>query len=114
MIERSGPMAIGHKVVVHNDLVYVCGMISPDLAPDMKVQAQGACRRIEELLAEQGVSKDNLISAMIHVTDLNLRPELNKVWADWLSAEHMPIRTCVGVNDLGAGVMIEITAVAAK
>lgn len=114
MIERSGPMPIGHKVVAHNGLVYVCGMISPNLAPDMKTQARGACKRIEELLGEQGVSKDNLISAMIHVTDLNLRPDLNEVWKEWLSAENMPVRTCVGVSDLGEGVMIEITAVAAR
>jgi len=114
MITRTGPMSIGHKAVEHEGVVYVGGLIASDLSKDMKGQTAEIAEKIDAVLAEQGTDKTRLLSATIFVTDLNQRPSMNEAWTEWLPAETRPARATIGVNDLGAGVLIEVTAVAAK
>jgi len=114
MIKRTGPMAIGHKAVEHSNIVYVGGLIASDLSKDMKGQTEEIAAKIDTVLAEQGTDKSKLLSATIFVTDLNQRPAMNEAWAAWLSPADLPARATIGVNDLGKGVLIEVTAIAAK
>ena len=113
-IKRTGRMAIGHKAVEHQGVVYVGGLIATDLTADMKGQTKQITEKIDAVLAEHGTSKDKLLSATIFVTDLSLRPRMNEAWAEWLSPENLPARATIGVADLGPNVLIEVTAVAAK
>ncbi|WP_348642771.1 RidA family protein [Mesorhizobium sp. J18] len=107
-------MSIGHKAVEHGGMVYVGGLIATDLTKDMKGQTAEITEKIDAVLAEQGTDKTRLLSATIFVTDLNQRPLMNEAWAEWLPSDVRPARATIGVNDLGNGVLIEITAVAAK
>jgi len=106
-------MKIGHKAVKYGGFVFVGGLIASDLTLDMKGQTAEICQKIDQVLAEQGTDKARLLSATIFVTDLNQRPMMNEAWAEWLTSADLPARATIGVADLGANVLIEITAVAA-
>jgi enamine deaminase RidA (YjgF/YER057c/UK114 family) len=112
MIKRTGPISVGHKGVEYQGVVHVGGLIASDLAADMKGQTEQIAKKIDEVLAEHGTSKDNLLSATIFVTDLSQRPAMNEAWFAWLTRENLPARATIGVADLGPGVLIEITATA--
>jgi enamine deaminase RidA (YjgF/YER057c/UK114 family) len=100
-------------VVVHNGIVHLGGVVSDDLSLDMAGQATDALAQIDRLLAAHGSSRDRLLTALIFITDLRLKPELNKVWTHWLAPGQMPTRATIGVNDLGENVLLEIVVTAA-
>jgi len=113
MIKRNGPMAIGHKSVEHNGLVYVGGLIATDLSLDMKGQTEQITRKIDDILRDHGTDKHKLLSATIFVTDLSQRPAMNEAWRAWIPGSDLPARATLGVSDLGPNVLIEVTAIAA-
>lgn len=114
MIVRSEHIGIGHRAVEHAGVIHVGGIIASDLTKDMKGQTEEVVAKIDAVLVGQGSSKARLLAATIFVTDLAQRPAMNEVWLAWIGAADLPARTTIGVSDLGPGVLIEITAVAAK
>lgn len=103
-----------HRVVEHNGMVFIGGTTCDDESLDMAGQTREALTKIDQYLAEAGTSKANLLSATIFVTDLNLKPEMDVVWKEWLAPEHLPTRATVGVADLGGTALIEIVVTAHK
>lgn len=114
MIRRSGNYDdILHEAVAHNGVLYLAGIVAEDLSLDMAGQTADALRQIDALLAAHGSSRERLLTALIFITDMRLKPEMNRVWKEWLPAAHLPTRATIGVNDLDEGVLIEIVATAA-
>ena len=68
---------------------------------------------IDDRLAIAGTDKSKLLSAMIYVSDIDLRPELNEVWNAWIDPANPPTRACVGVQ-LEGTTNVEIIVVARK
>ena len=114
MIDRNGLLPNMHRSVATDGLVFVGGTIATDLTLGMKGQTEQTLTKIEGLLAAHGTDKSRLLSATIFVTDLSLKGEMNEVWSTWLKPEEMPARATIGISDLGPGILIEITAVAAR
>lgn len=113
MIKRSGNYEILHEVVEHNGVLHFAGVVSEDTTLDMAGQMRDVTKQIDTLLAAHGSDRNRLLSALIFITDMRLKPEMNKVWSSWLAREHMPTRATIGVNDLGEGVLLEIVVTAA-
>lgn len=113
MIKRSGNYEILHEVVEHNGVLHFAGVTAEDLSLDMAGQTRQVAEQIDALLAAHGSHRDRLISALIFITDMRLKPEMNKAWSGWLARAHMPTRATIGVKDLGEGVLIEIVVTAA-
>ncbi len=113
VIKRSGDYEILHEVVEHNGVLHFAGITTEDTSLDMAGQMRDVAAQIDRLLAAHGSHRDRLISALIFITDMRLKPEMNKVWSSWLAREHMPTRATIGVKDLGEGVLIEIVVTAA-
>ena len=113
-IVRTGSVSVLHRVVEHGDTLYLSGVTASDLSAGMKGQTEEVARKIDALLAGKGSSKDRLLTTTIFITDMKLKDEMNAVWTTWLSAAQMPCRATIGVSDLGPGVLIEVTAIAAK
>lgn len=113
VIKRSGDYEILHEVVEHNGVLHFAGVTTEDASLDMAGQMRDVAGQIDRLLAAHGSHRDSLISALIFITDMRLKPEMNKVWSDWLARAHMPTRATIGVNDLGEGILIEIVVTAA-
>ena len=67
--------------------------------------------KLDEILAEAGLTKKNLCSAQIYLQDVNRDvAEINAVWADYLG-DHPINRRCYGV-DLQVGMLVEAGFVA--
>ncbi len=113
MIKRSGSSEILHDVVEHNGVLNLAGVVAEDLSLGMAGQARQVFEEIDRLLATHGSDRDHLLSALIFITDMKLKPEMNKAWKAWLKPSHLPSRATIGINDLGPGVLIEVVVTAA-
>ena len=98
------------------DWVFLAGQGGADpatgkLADTIEEQTEQVFRNIEALLAEAGLSLDDVVSCLVHLSDLALFPRYNTAWERVFTAEPRPVRTTVGAPLL-SGMQIEVTAVA--
>jgi 2-iminobutanoate/2-iminopropanoate deaminase len=104
--------------LVVGDLVFLAGQGGADPAtaglPDgIEAQTEQVFRNIEALLAEEGLTLADVVSCLVHLSDLALFPAYNAVWEGVFTAEPRPVRTTVGAALLG-GMLIEVTAIAQR
>ncbi|MEF2074710.1 RidA family protein [Consotaella aegiceratis] len=114
MIKRHFQTKINHRVVEHNGVLYFGGLVAGDKSQDMKGQTAQICAKIDDLLAKVGSSKDNLLTAMIYISDFSQKDGMNEAWLEWLPGEILPTRATIGVADLGTDTLVEIVVSAAK
>ncbi len=74
-------------------------------------QTEQTLRNIEALLQAAGASLDDVVSCLVHLTDLSDFPEFNAAYAARFLSETKPVRTTVHA-DLLANMRVEITAIA--
>ena len=93
-IERrnSGPRM--SQVVVHNDTVYLAGIVADDREADMATQTQQVLAKIDDLLADVGSNKSKLLCAEIWINDMAKFGEMNGVWDAWIDPSNPPTRAC--------------------
>jgi enamine deaminase RidA (YjgF/YER057c/UK114 family) len=114
MIRRTGPYeGLLHEVVEHNGVLYFGGVIADDLSLDMAGQTADVLRQVEHLLALHGSNRDRVLSALIFVSDLALKPPLDEVWKGYFQPAHLPARAAVGIGELGPRVLLEVVLTAA-
>ena len=114
MIKRSGPYnGLLHEVVEHNGTLYFAGVVAEDPGLDMAGPTRQVTEQIDQLLAQHGSSRAHLLTALIFITDMGLKPEMNRVWKAWLAPADLPTRATIGVADLD-GYLIEVVVTAAK
>ncbi len=114
MITRHIQTRINHRVVEHNGVLYFGGLVADDKAQDMKGQTAQICKKIDDLLAQVGSSKDQLLTATIYISDFAQKDGMNEAWLEWMPAEHLPTRATIGVAELGRDTLIEVVVSAAK
>jgi enamine deaminase RidA (YjgF/YER057c/UK114 family) len=113
VVKRSGSSEILHDVVEHKGVLNLAGVVAEDLSQGMAGQAKQVFEQIDALLKAHGSDRNHLLSALIFITDMKLKPEMNKAWQAWLKKEHLPTRATIGINDLGPKVLIEVVVTAA-
>ena len=98
----------------YKDLVWALGM-SDDFSIPVQEQAARAFANLDKVLAEAGTGKTRLISVTVILGDIDNKPMVDKIWADWIGNDpaHWPERSCHGVS-LAAGNQIELRAVAVR
>ena len=109
------PKNLGHRsdVTVWNGVAYVAGIVPPDNSVTIAEQTAQALAIIDGHLAAAGTDKSRLLTALIHMTDVNRDvAEFNEAWGAWLTPGRLPIRTCVEAG-LQVGAFFEITVTAA-
>jgi len=67
--------------------------------------------RLDSLLAAAGTNKHRIVEAVIYLTDMSTKDEMDAVWCEWIPSDGWPCRACVGV-DLAPGDLVEIKATA--
>jgi enamine deaminase RidA (YjgF/YER057c/UK114 family) len=110
-ITRHQRTPIMHRVVEHNGVLHLGGMVAEDKALSMHGQTEQALARIGALLAQHGSDKSNVLSATVFVTDLKQKPAMDAAWTDFFG-DDLPTRATVGVNELGPGTLVEIVVTA--
>lgn len=109
-----GPYSPGMAV---GDLVFVSGQAGRDprtgtVALDVEAQTEQALRNIETVLQAAGSSLAHVVRCGVFLVDMREFPKMNEVYARVFGA-HRPARTTVEVSGLpGAGLRVEIDAVA--
>ena len=98
----------------YKDLVWAIGM-SDDFTLSAEEQVNLAFENLDRVLAEAGTDKSRLISVTVMLNDIENKPLMDEVWANWIGRDpsNWPERSCFGVN-LHAGNCIELRAVAAR
>nr|MBF0684468.1 RidA family protein [Pseudomonas sp.] len=101
------------EVVINRSTVYLSGQLADDLSGDIRQQTRETLASIDRLLAEASTDKSRLLSALIHLRDLDDYAGMNEEWDAWLPAGSAPARTTVQALMYAPEVRVEITVVAA-
>ncbi len=111
----------GHYVpaMEHNGTIYISGQLSIDPETGkvptggVKEEAKQALKNLQYVLSAAGLEKENVIMCRVYIPDVAYWPELNVVYSDFFG-KHRPARVVVPSNNLYAGCLVEIEAVAAR
>jgi enamine deaminase RidA (YjgF/YER057c/UK114 family) len=103
-----------HEVVEHNGVLYLAGLVSENLLLDITGQTEDVLRQLNAVLKANGSGMDRVLTGLLFITDMNLKPALNEAWKKHFNNEaHLPTRACIGVKDLGPNVLLEAVFTAA-
>ena len=117
----NAPEAVGpysHAVWTGN-LLYCSGQ-SPIVPSTGKIitggiseQTQQVFKNLETVLAEAGLTLDNVIKVNVYLTSMANFAAMNQVYQGWFSQPY-PARTTVGVAELPLNALVEIEFIAEK
>jgi 3-hydroxyisobutyrate dehydrogenase len=114
MIKRfPGLTPTRSRAVVHDDLVFTVAVAPDPVTSSMYEQSTKALARIDESLALCGTDKSRILSAIVYITDMTRKAEMNRAWDEWVDKGNPPMRACIGV-DLEPPHIVEIVVTAAK
>jgi len=94
--------------------VYFAGLTADDRSATMKAQTEEVLKKIDDLLKIAGTNKSRLLSAMVYVSDMRLKPQMDEAWVAWLDSGNTPVRACVETRLGTADTLVEIVVVAAQ
>ncbi len=109
-----GPFSQGIRT---GDTIYVAGLTGIDVKTGKIVpggivpETRQALENVKAVLAEEGVTLDDAVSAVVHMVDLSEFQQMNQVYAEYFRVDP-PGRTTVQVVAIPAGARVEITIVA--
>ena len=114
MIDRfPGLTPTRSRAVVHDDLLFTVAVAPDPVTPSMYEQTKKALARIDESLALSGTDKARILSAIVYITDMSKKGEMNRAWDEWVDRANPPMRACIGV-ELEPPHIVEIVVTAAK
>lgn len=118
---KNAPAAVGpySQAIDCGDTVYCSGQIPLDpqtgavVEGGLEAQAHQMFRNVKAVLAEAGLSLQNVVKTTVFMTDLGQFGALNAIYAEYF-AEPYPARSCVEVSALPKGVLVECEVVARR
>ena len=69
-----------------------------DTSASVEEQTKQALAAIDKYLAQAGANTSNVLSVTIYLSDVSLRPEMDKAWYAWIDPENPPVRCVVGAQ----------------
>ena len=116
----KAPGAIGpySQAITTGNLLFISGQIPVNPAdgsiPEgIKAQTAQSIANIKAILAEAGMSMDNVVKTTVFLADMSLFTEMNEVYAENFTAP-FPARSAVAVRELPKQVLVEIETIASK
>ena len=95
------------KGVEFHHLIFLTGLTADDGSVRITGQTGQVLAKVDNHLAEAGGTKCNILSAIIYITGISLRPELNEVWNTWIDSKNLSTRASVG-EQLAGDTLVEI------
>ncbi len=111
-----GPYSQGIKA---GNLVFVSGQMPVNsktgevVEGDVTEKAKKCMENVLAILAEAGMTADNIVKATIFLTDLGDFGRVNEVYASYFKDSY-PARSCVEVSRLPKDVSVEIEVIASS
>ncbi|HEY0941924.1 MAG TPA: RidA family protein [Steroidobacter sp.] len=113
-IVRIETNARASRAVVHNGIVYLCGMTAEDRSQDIRGQTIQVLARIEKYLALAGTNKRHLLTAQIWIRDIvHDFALMNEIWDAWTESGAPPTRATAQCQMSSPDVLVEIIVTAA-
>jgi enamine deaminase RidA (YjgF/YER057c/UK114 family) len=97
--------------VVHNGIVSMFA-ISTKKSSSLYEQTKSALAQVDANLAEVGTSKGRILTALVFITDMAQKDEMNRAWDEWADRANPPMRACVACGLTGDS-LVEIVLTAA-
>jgi 2-iminobutanoate/2-iminopropanoate deaminase len=119
IFSASAPKAIGpysHAIQTEN-LVYCSGQtpLDPNTmkieSTDIEGQTRRALQNLNSVLQAAGLSLSDVVKTNVFLTDMDLFPKMNAVYADVFGG-HRPARSTVAVKGLPYNALVEIECIA--
>ena len=101
------------RIVIHNDTLYLCGQVAKDANEGIQEQTRSMLEKVDELLAQAGSDREQLLSATIYIRDMKDFVVMNEVWDAWVPEGHAPARACVEARMARPELLVEISVIAA-
>lgn len=100
--------------VTYNGVAYLAGLTADNVTVPIKGQTEQILKKIDELLKLAGSDKSRLLSTMIYITDMRLKPQMDEAWLAWVDPRNTPARACVEARLGAPEILVEIMVVAAQ
>ena len=112
-IKRLEPASRYSHVVIHNETVYLSGVIAADFSLDMHGQCEQVFQEVDRQLALAGTSKSRLLSLQCFIQSFEDFDQFNSAYDKWIDTENLPTRATVQASAYDDNIRIEIVAIAA-
>lgn len=116
----NAPAAIGpySQAVDLGSLVYCSGQIpvnpaTGEIPEGIKAQTAQSIANVKAILAEAGLTIENVVKTTVFLADMSLFGDMNEVYGREF-AEPYPARSAVAVRELPKQVLVEIEVIAAR
>lgn len=118
---NNAPAAIGpySQAIEVNGMIYLSGQIPIDPATGefveggAKEQTVQCFKNIKAILAEAGLTMDNIVKTTVLLNDIAHFGAMNEVYAEQFTGT-FPSRSAFAVKDLPKGALVEIEVIAAR
>ncbi len=118
----NAPGAIGpySQGVSTGEMVFVSGQLPIDMTTnelevkDIKIATKNSMNNIKAILAEAGLTMNDVVKTQIFLQDLNDFALMNEVYGSFFEEGNYPARSCYQVAGLPKGAPIEIEAIAVR
>ena len=102
------------RVVTHGHVAYLAGLTADDRSKDMRGQTAEILAKIDALLKTAGSDKSRLLSAVIWISDMRAKAQMDEAWAAWADPQNLPARACVEARLGTPDTLVEIMVQAAR
>ena len=116
----NAPGAIGpySQAIDTGSFVFISGQIpvnpaTGEIPEGIEAQAAQSMANIKAILAEAGLTVDNVVKTTVFLADMSLFADMNKVYAENFTAP-VPARSAVAVKELPKQVLVEIEVIARR
>ena len=116
----NAPGAIGpySQAIDTGSFVFISGQIpvnpaTGEIPEGIEAQAAQSMANIKAILAEAGLTMDNVVKSTVFLADMSLFADMNKVYAENFTAP-FPARSAVAVKELPKQVLVEIEVIALR
>lgn len=116
----KAPGAIGpySQAIDAGHLLFISGQIpvnpaTGEIPEGIAAQTAQSITNIKAILAEAGLSIDNVVKTTVFLADMSLFADMNQIYAQHFTAP-FPARSAVAVKELPKQVLVEIEVIAVK
>lgn len=116
----KAPGAIGpySQAIDAGPMLFISGQIpvipaTGEIPEGITAQTAQSIANVKAILAEAGLSVDNVVKTTVFLADMSMFGEMNQVYAEHFTAP-FPARSAVAVKELPKQVLVEIEVIAVK
>lgn len=116
----AAPAAIGpySQAIDLGNMVFISGQIpvnpaTGEIPEGIKAQTAQSISNIKAILAEAGLSIDNVVKTTVFLAEMSLFGDMNEVYGNEFTAPY-PARSAVAVRELPKQVLVEIETIAVR